>query len=46
MDACMETFVTLIKFMTSITEAASDEGLAWLGQWMSDTNISGVYLCQ
>jgi len=25
----METFATLIKFMTSITEAASYEGLAW-----------------
>jgi len=31
MDACTETFATVIKFITSITEAACDEGLAWLG---------------
>jgi len=33
MDACMETFVILIKFMT---DAASEEGLVWLGTVIED----------
>jgi len=41
MDTCTERFATLVKFMTLITETASDEGLSWPGTKCHERRCNG-----